>query len=198
MDAQERVDRKVWEMLVVIKEKDLLSHWSDGGVINLGHISEEQKSILLWLRDEKAITLLNLDRDTLPRLNLGGRLPEEIKLRLNHPDFDEIYAEYKVHFTVVDPEEFKGGKTNKNYKVEIREIIKTQKIKGMQEKYIKTLWDMKIKTTKEMEGAIGTKDLKNLTYQVKQKLRGTSLDVKVSRAKSVNGSTYYQLKFLTQ
>lgn len=98
MNAQEAVNKKVWGVLLKIKEKDILSDWADLGIINFGYASKDEEKILLWLQDEKVIKLHNLTRMIRPGIiSVTGDLSafKEIKLELIQPAFDKLYEEYE-------------------------------------------------------------------------------------------------------
>lgn len=100
MDAEEKIDNDIWNVLVKIKELNSLSHWRDGWVLNLGNVSDIEKKILFWLQDEKSITLLNLSRN--PKIiNVPGdiQILEGIKIKLIQPMFDEVYEDFKSNTT---------------------------------------------------------------------------------------------------
>jgi len=98
MNAQEAVDEKVWSVLLKIKEQDILSDWTDLGIINFGYASKEEEKILIWLQDEKVIELQNLSRNLRPGIiSVAGDSSafKEIKLKLVQPAYDKLYEEYE-------------------------------------------------------------------------------------------------------
>jgi len=195
MDAEEKLNQKVWNVLCKIKEKELLSSWRDLS-LNYGYATDDEERILLWLQEQKSIELINTSRFT----NLSSyEQPKEVKLKLIKPAFDEIYEEYKEKYApqITPSEETKG--TNKKVSAEtIEKIIKSENIRGKQEKLLRKLSRNKSLSEKEIKKTTETRDCKNLKYQLKEKIKRHGLNIKVIRPKTWGGESLYQLEFLTK
>ena len=195
MDAEEKVNQKVWDVIVKIKEKDILSDWRDLS-LNFGYANDEEERILFWLQDEKCIELMNLSR--IPKSTYLHQ-PEEVKLKLIKPAFDEIYEEYRGEYASGNIATIQQKTSNKKLSKEIlNDITKSEKIRGMQKDLFRNLSNMKTQSKEEIERATGTADCKNLIFQLNKKLKKYDLHIVGDRPKTWGGKTLYRLKFLTE
>lgn len=190
MDAEDLIDKAVWDILVKIKKQEILNRLSS--TITFGYTTKEEEQILLWLQDEKTIKLLNLSR--YPRTKPPGVMPEEIKLEPIQPEFDEVYQEYNDYFNPPNPQKVKV----KEAKIEIKEIIFTKKLKGKEKLFLQTLSTMKPVSLKELSLIIGTKHCKALKSAVHEKIRNTGWNIKTIKSSELGKDSFYQLEFLTK
>lgn len=195
METEEILAKQIWEVLLKIKEQDVLSYWSEFGVLRFESATENEKKILLWLHDEKAIELLNLSR---PKgiVNIPGdiSLLDGIKFKIIQTTFDEIYGEYE---TLAEARE--GIKTPLECpKGEINKIITTRNIRGKEKGFLQALSDMKPVSASKLREETDTKNVKALKFAVQRKLKGTGWNIKSPQRSGWGKDTFYQLEFLTQ
>lgn len=193
MNAQNLADKAVWGVLIKIKKYDLLSDIRDLGKITYGQPSKEEENILLWLQDEKAIKLENLSRFPQRRIVSEYTLPEPVKLELVQPTFDEIYNEYDKYFNTPNESKLKP----QHAKNEIKEIILTRNIKGMEKKLLQALSGLRPVSFTELKREIGTKSLKALKFSTQEKLKGTGWSIESPDRAGWGNDSYYQLEKLT-
>lgn len=194
MDAQDLADKAVWAVLIKIKKHGLLSDIRDLGKMTFGYPSKEEQNILLWLQDEKAIKLENLSRFPHRKIISEYGLPDEVKLELLQPTFDKIYNEYDEY---INQPQKNTRVSSQGAKKEIRDIIVTRDIKGMEKKLLQILSNLTPVSFTDLEREIGTKSVKALKFSVQEKLNGTGWSIESPKRSGWGNDSYYQLVKLT-
>lgn len=193
MNAQDLADKAVWDVLIKIKKNDLLSDIRDLGKITFGQPSKDEENILLWLQDEKAIKLENLSRFPKRRIVSEYTLPEPVKLELVQPTFDEVYNEYDKYFNTPNDNKLRP----QHAKNEIKEIILTRNIKGMEKKFLQALSGLTPVSFTDLKRETGTKSLKALKFAAQKKLKGTGWSIESPERAGWGNDSFYQLEKLT-
>ena len=163
MDAENLVDELVWKVLLKIKKKETLT--DIGLPINFGYSTEEEEQVLVWLQKEKFIELLNSQFKSI--ISMRGVIPEDIKLSTIQPHFDELYQEYRNHFS---PQSYQKINTSEA-KQRVKEIITTKGLKGRELLFFKALSSMKPISLNMLSKQVNTKNIKELKLRVQKKFR---------------------------
>ncbi len=198
MEAENNINQKRWEVILKIKKKDLINHWSSLGKVSFGLVTEDEWQILLWLKDVEAINII--DHTYSRRLSLVGDINqlEETKIEIIQPKFDEVYKLYEDNYALMLNSANIKPAINKKMgsRLDISEIIKTKKIKGKEKIFLQCLANTRAISFSELESKTGTKNLKSLKMAVLKKLKKTEWSIDTIR--ELGKDSFYKLYLLTE
>jgi len=200
MEPDEITDEVIWRVLQHIKKLGYF-HSSYGPIICEAP-SEIDKGALLYLQDLKAIKLLNLSRFSTPSIIQDYSSESgQIKLEIVQPGFNDIYKDFKMIIGKNDIElptaseashEPDGTKSRKEV---VTDTIKICKLKGKGKKLLRVLDSFKPVSESKIIDQTLTNNLKSLLFDVRKKIKRSSLVIDTIDPKHWEEEAFYQLKF---